>query len=451
MASSLRAMWRAAFLPLKDLTVASSDALLMTSLQDVVSQSKLLLSAATDLSSEEVAGDIMLLMALASREGLFPEDDDWSNTVSSVCHLILDLSSRSQLELKASSFITLVNFLQKIVDRSIYEISGKARFIQKDNIGYGRSEMVVEALQVLRHIIHENGGNMSLQDVDLTVNFILQLISCHKLNTSPISCMSSKTTKTAKNRSQILDDENEIQILAFVALGNIFACAGSAVSKDTWKATVEALRKVMDFTASKSELEVNKAMSRYYSAYLHCLQLVLSDPKGSLAEHIPGLVAGLRMFFTYGLMSNLSELALCSHIKSRSAENLNTSSSIDELASTKISSGPYRPPHLRGRTQPATHHKKLDNLTTPSLQPEASGISTFSSDSELSDSDGSLRDGDRFKSSKARTAAILSIQALCRAEPKSLHAQWTMLLPTHDVLHPRVQALSGNVDDMFTF
>ncbi|XP_057864151.2 uncharacterized protein LOC131072109 isoform X1 [Cryptomeria japonica] len=438
MASSSRATWRGAFLPLKDLKVTSYDALLMAALQDVVSQSKLLLSAALDLSSQEVAGDIMLLMDLVSREGLFPEDGDWRNTISCVCHLILGLSSRSQLEFKASSFITLVNFLQRIVDRSFYEIAGKDRFVQKNDISYGcRSEMVVEALQVLMHITHENGGNMSLQDVDLTVNFILHLISCHNLNTPSISCMSVKTTNTAKNRSQILDDENEIHTLAFVALGNIFARAGSAVSKDTWKATVEALRKVMDFTASKSELEEGKAMSRYYSAFLHCLQLVLSDPKDSLAEHVPGFVAALRMFFTYGLMSNLSGLPLCSHIKSTSAKNLNTSTTIDGLALRKISSGPYRPPHLHGRTRPATHQTKTDNPTTPSLQPEGSGILTFSSDSELSDTDGSLRDGDRFKSSKARTAAILSIQALCRAEPKSLHAQWTMLLPTHDVLHPR--------------
>ncbi|KAH9316862.1 hypothetical protein KI387_018631, partial [Taxus chinensis] len=241
MASSSRAKWRAAFVPLKDSTVTSSSPfLLMTALQDVVSQSKMLLSAAPDLSPQEVARDIMLLVDLASRDGLFPEDCDWSNIVSCICRLILDLSSRSQLELKALTRLSTYCQLQTSKDCLDHNLcmtillARKARSVQRNDISYGyRSELAVEAFLVLTHVTHESGGNMSLQD------------------------------------------------------------------------------------------------------------------------------------------------------------------------------------------------------------PETTGVWVLSSDSELSDTDGPLRDGDRFKTSKVRTAAILSIQALCRADPKSLHSQWTMLLPTHDVLHPR--------------
>ncbi|KAL2653169.1 hypothetical protein R1flu_021297 [Riccia fluitans] len=42
-----------------------------------------------------------------------------------------------------------------------------------------------------------------------------------------------------------------------------------------------------------------------------------------------------------------------------------------------------------------------------------------------------------LKRSKVRTNAILSIQAVARADPKLLHAHWVVLLPTQDVLQTR--------------
>ncbi|XP_031288205.1 uncharacterized protein LOC116146912 [Pistacia vera] len=46
---------------------------------------------------------------------------------------------------------------------------------------------------------------------------------------------------------------------------------------------------------------------------------------------------------------------------------------------------------------------------------------------DYSDSDGSLKDPDSVQSSKD----------LCQADPKSFSSQWTILLPTNDVLRPR--------------
>ncbi|CAI0408973.1 unnamed protein product [Linum tenue] len=54
-----------------------------------------------------------------------------------------------------------------------------------------------------------------------------------------------------------------------------------------------------------------------------------------------------------------------------------------------------------------------------------------------SDSDGSVKDNDTIKSSKVRAAAIVCLQDLCQADPRSFTTQWTMILPTTDVLESR--------------
>uniref|UniRef100_A0A0D9X4H2 DUF4042 domain-containing protein n=1 Tax=Leersia perrieri TaxID=77586 RepID=A0A0D9X4H2_9ORYZ len=56
---------------------------------------------------------------------------------------------------------------------------------------------------------------------------------------------------------------------------------------------------------------------------------------------------------------------------------------------------------------------------------------------DMSDSDGCAKTGDRFRSSKARLAAILCIQDICRADPKLLTSLWPLLLPESDVLQQR--------------
>lgn len=431
--------WRAAFLNLKDPALILSTPSLLVALQHLLSQSKMLVSTAPDLSSEEVAGDIMLLVDLTSREGLLSDGGEWINVVGCICHLILELSCRSQLELKSSSLVTMINFLRGIVE-SCHEAAWSNSTVLKDVIGNGsRNKMAVEALQVLTHVIHENGGNMSPFEVTLTLDFLLRLLSYSNLEASSTAWANIKKVQPAKNyfRSQNVENEIELQTLVFVALGNLFARTGSIVSRETWKSTIEALRKVMDFLASKSYLEEDNVMSRYYAAVLRCLQLVLSDSKGPVAEHVPGFVAALGMFFTYGLTCSSCIFPVCNLVKGSCDQKSDLSTGREGVTSRKSDSGRYRPPHLRNRTKSAAHQTATNGQNNGSLQPEASGTWAFSSDSELSDTDGSLRDGDRFKSSKARTAAILCIQALCRADPKSLHAQWTMLLPTHDVLQPR--------------
>jgi hypothetical protein len=138
---------------------------------------------------------------------------------------------------------------------------------------------------------------------------------------------------------------------------------------------------------------------RCYAALLRCVHLLISDPKGSLEEHVAGYVMGLRMFFVYGL-TNMQPLHL------RSKGSILSGASLGAAAvCTENEARVYLPPHLRSKLKAEVHTSGLANGIT-----EGQGRWGLSSDSEQSDSDGPLGDGDRFKSSKARTNAILAIK-----------------------------------------
>ncbi|OVA09399.1 HEAT [Macleaya cordata] len=238
---------------------------------------------------------------------------------------------------------------------------------------------------------------------------------------------------TADTGSKISKCENlwEVQTVAFAMIGDALTRTGSSVSVEIWQLTLEVLRKVMDALAAKNLLVEDNIMSRFYTSLLHCLHLVLSDPKGSLSEHVAGFVAALRMFFMYGL-TNRSPLA-CRDAIHKELSSINPKTRLPD--STRTESGPYKPPHLRKREGTSMHPSKSWDSRTFSDHETILGFT--SSDSEHSDSDGSGKDMDNYRSSKARIAAIICIQDLCQADPKSLTAHWTVLLPTSDVLHPR--------------
>lgn len=98
------------------------------------------------------------------------------------------------------------------------------------------------------------------------------------------------------------------------------------------------------------------------------------------------------MFFVYGLRSALPPALASKEIRVDSKPR----------ASHR---GRYRPPHLRNKAG-----RENDSLEGRSSDSEYSQYDLSSSDSDLSDSDGYAKNGDRFRSSKARLAAILCIQ-----------------------------------------
>lgn len=90
------------------------------------------------------------------------------------------------------------------------------------------------------------------------------------------------------------------------------------------------------------------------------------------------------MFFLYGLSSSQGQATETRPWKEASA---------------------YRPPHLRGKIKsPASTSSGNMRILNESSSRE------FSFDSDQSDSDGSLSDNDRYKSSRCRITAIWTIQ-----------------------------------------
>lgn len=110
------------------------------------------------------------------------------------------------------------------------------------------------------------------------------------------------------------------------------------------------------------------------------------------------------MFFTYGLAR--TSLLSCSSASTGTPEH-GSSNRIARLEdSTKDGHGHYRPPHLRKREKMKL--LTLNNSGSGSPLPSTTGYAT--SDSEQSDNDGQSKIADRYRSSKARTAAIICLQ-----------------------------------------
>ncbi|XXG76379.1 hypothetical protein AAC387_Pa08g0743 [Persea americana] len=420
-ASSVRS-WRTAFLTLRDETLAplprSSLSNLLRTL--LFSQTEILISATPDLPPREVTSDVMLLVELVAS---IPEGEDVADTFIATWHLIHNVSSRVCLEMGTSSRVLMLDFLEKMVLWFLRKADSKT--------GFSGNVVRVKATKEILEIIR----NCSFSENTKLIKLLLRIVSCLHAELTSLS-YSSSNQQYADNGTRVPRCCNnlwEVQTDAFVMIGDILSKNGSSLSVEMWQSTLEVLRKVMDVLASRSLLVENNIMSRFYTSLLHCLHLVISNPKGSLSEHVAGYVASLQMFFMYGL-TNKSQLVWQNPGSKEEYSSLSLSLRLEE--SRKSERGTYRPPHLRKREGLSTPTFKGWNAQSiSSCEASASGIS--SSDSEHSDSDGSVKGIDAFRSSRARIAAIFCIQDLSQADPKSLSAHWTMLLPTSDVLQPR--------------
>ncbi len=108
----------------------------------------------------------------------------------------------------------------------------------------------------------------------------------------------------------------------------------------------------------------------------------------------------------------------------------------------------YIPPHLRaqpGLSITAGHHTGVANSRS---NMDHANYSMQSSDSDSSDTEGGAWGSgavDRYKSSRVRLTALHCVQLLTKADPKLLHAFWTVLLPTADpsAVHRRDLAMAA--------
>lgn len=289
----------------------------------------------------------------------------------------------------------------------------------------------MEALQTLRRVMSTYQRKCSTADEIQLVKFLLRIIeSSHaELSSSSHSIRSQSSVLEAGKRMPLWEN----QTLAFTMLGETISRVGSSLPVDIWRSTIEVFRKVMDGLAAKSLVE-DTAMSRFYLSLLHCLHLTLADRKCSLSDHVSGFVAALRMFFSYGISSRTQ---LTCPVVGQKERELNLASLKTRLEDPKKTDRtPYRPPHLRQRDSSNT--KQTGARGSQSLSDHESSVLDFaSSDSDYSDSDGSIKETENIQKSKVRVAAIVCIQDLCQADSKSFTSQWTLLLPTSDVLQPR--------------
>ncbi|XP_020114752.1 HEAT repeat-containing protein 6 isoform X1 [Ananas comosus] len=420
--------WRTAFLTLRDETLAPPPPhALLSLLRDLVLSHPsgalaAAAAAAADLPPHEVTSDVMLLAELALAVSKCPDAD---GALISILHLIHDISCRVHLEVN-SSWIMLLNFLEEVLDcvhGSAYRKSFSSRTASVNAL--------TECLAILRLIVKAYGRtNLSIESSQL-VRILISIISClhGELLNSYQSNGADISPRDTGTRSMRYNSLWEMQTLALSMVGDILSWTDSSLSANLWQSIVEVLRKVMDFLASKNLFIENNDMSRFYATLLHCLHLVLSEPKGSLSGHVAGFVATLQMFFMYGLPSRSSIPPAATDLK----EKVGGSQDLRSGPSRRNDHGTYRPPHLRKREETRTNSMDLQS----SSDCESSRYDFTSSDSDHSDSDGYAKIGDRFRSSKARLAAISCIQDLCHADPKLLTSLWSLLLPEKDVLEPR--------------
>ncbi|KAL6349295.1 hypothetical protein AAG906_033951 [Vitis piasezkii] len=397
LSSSAVRSWRTAFLTLRDETLASPPpSAVLNLLQHLLfSNSQSLIAAAPDLPPHEIVSDIMFLMELVPT--CSDAGDDTSLTFISMCHLIHDVCQRVSLEINSPSWALMLDTFGTMVESFLGKAGSKRIFSENA----ARIKAVMECVETVR--------KCTVSEVPSPY--------CHMLSCGVIFLITfSGNQRYAPEIGKRIPRYNslwEVQTIAFTMITAVFSRDGSSFPGDIWQSTIEVLRKVMDALASKSVLVEDNVMSRFYTSLLHCLHVVLTNPK------VAGFVAALRIFFIYGL-TNRTALAF----------------RVLSTEPTKTDSGPYRPPHLRKKNGTGIRrHKAQDSQS--SSDHESSMVDFTSSDSDYSDTDGSGKDSDSLRISKARLAAIACIQDLCQADPKSFTAQWTMILPTNDVLQLR--------------
>ncbi|EEC82913.1 hypothetical protein OsI_27830 [Oryza sativa Indica Group] len=438
--------WRTALLTLRDESVVSpSPPALLALLRRVLLLSAAaaapphsLAASAAAVSAHEVGSDVAFLAETAAAVSPCDGADD---VLRGVCHLRLgvfsvrlyhfdviskknsdgrplaqnihDIMYKTNMEIDSSCLLAMLKFLDVLMQCSLEGSCGKGLSVRKTAL-----DTVSECLQILRFLSKDFGGSTSLPENAHLLRVLISIVSCLQselnLTDKPNGAgFSSHTFGPINNKNPNIWD---MEISAFSMIEDALSKIASSLSEDLWQSIVEVLRKVMDFLTARNFIIESSTMSRFYTSFLRCLHSVLSDPKGPLSAHVPGFVANLQIFFMYGLRSSSPPVITPMEYK----------------MDTKSNAGRYKPPHLRKRGG-----KGNDSFDGRNSDSESSRYDLSSSDSDMSDSDGYAKTGDRFRSSKARLAAILCIQDICRADPKLLTSLWPLLLPESDVLQQR--------------
>lgn len=421
--------WRTAFLTLRDESQshpANTLSCVLPILDELVfAHFHSFVAAAPSLSPHEVSSDLMYLLNMAASSDCANADTE--RALSLICHLIYNIALRVPLALKSAAWSDMLGSFCKMT-KSFIGNAFRKRFISESSIGIKATK---DCLETTRHLMNMDPRRSSVSENIKLVEFLLHIVVC---------CHSELNGSLHSNGSLMCHGDSgkrfpqhailwKIQTTAFSMVGEAFTRVGPSFPVDTWQSVVEVLRKVMDALATKTFPTEDGVLSRFYTSVLHCLHLVLVNRKGSLSDHLAAFVAALRKFLAYGMNNSSLLSSLGSKDPGPSSHRFTSRETI------KKDVGAYRPPHLRRRTSSSLQQTLTQTSEISSDQD--SSPREFSSDSDYSDSDGALKDFNNVHSCKARVAAINCIQVLCEADPKAFIAQWTMLLPTNDVLQPR--------------
>uniref|UniRef100_A0A453RY84 DUF4042 domain-containing protein n=1 Tax=Aegilops tauschii subsp. strangulata TaxID=200361 RepID=A0A453RY84_AEGTS len=408
--------WRTALLTLRDESVASpSPPALLALLRRLLlpPSSPSLAASAAALSPHEVGSDVAFLAEKAAAAAPCAGAAD---ALRGVCHLIREVMCKTNTEIDSSGWLAVLTFLHELVKCSVEGACLKGHCDRTSALN-----TLSDCLQILRFLSKDLGRCGSLTENSHVLRVLILIISClqaelNMTDKSNGSGISSHISVSTNNKNQNTWD---MEISAFSMMEDILCKIASSMSEVLWQSVVEVLRKVMDSVTARNLIIESSVMSRFYTSFLRCLHFVLSEPKASLSGHVAGFMANLQMFFVYGLRSS-------------SPSAITPKENKTDSQSRSSGRGRYKPPHLRKKDG-----KTNDSLDDRSSDSESSRYDLGSSDSDLSDTDGYAKNGDRFRSSKARLAAILCIQDICRADPKSLTSLWPLLLPENDVLQQR--------------
>lgn len=422
-ASSVRS-WRTAFLTLRDESISSSTSISQLLYDTIFSHSDSLIAAARYLPPPEVSSDLLFLLEVTTSAS--DSVQDIVLIFTDIIHLIHGISYQVALEFSSSSWNLLLQYFGDVIRILLGKLNTPGN--------YALIRPVLESLEFVRHVVClQQRKVLPAEDIQLS-KFLLSVIAGSQSAIFPSSNSIIRHGCTAEVVKSVPKCNSlwDVQAVAFDLLSQAITSLGSYLPVDVWKSTIQVIRKLMDFWASTSLLVEDKVMSRYYLSLLRCLHLVIAEPKCSLSDHVSAFVVALRMFFAYGF-SNRPLLACSVGNQGKEPSLTSTKSSLEEPKKENHSA--YRPPHMRRRENLNKKQANVQNSQS-SMTAESLNCDLISSDSDH-DSDGPGRDADIIQNGKVRVAAILCIQDLCQADPKAFTSQWTLLLPTRDVLLPR--------------
>ncbi|KAI3787534.1 hypothetical protein L1987_42072 [Smallanthus sonchifolius] len=408
--------WRTAFLTLRDEVQNHPTATTVIHLLNtlILSKSETLILAIANLPVHEVTSDAMFLVELARQISSSTGNEDALHALVQLSNLIQNFGRLISFKMTSSTWVLVLHAFGGMV-----EVFLGAAGVKRDNVV--EFEAAKQCLDTVRSLVDVNQRTIMLSDNVQLLEFLLKIVS-YSQNVLASCFLGNIQGYPLESRKIILQKNNlwEIQTTAFTMISEVFSRVGASLPAHIWQSTVDAFRNIMDVLTSKALLVENNVMDRFYTSLLQCLHLVLINEKGFLQDHVAGFVAALRMFFGYGLSSK-SQIVY--------KKDFRTTSLSSQPAESN--SGPYVPPHVRKKNQ-SKNSNSLSILDCPH-----GPMDYMSSDSDLSDSDGSAKGISNFRSSKVRVAAIVCIQDLCRSDPKSFTAQWIILLPSSDVLQAR--------------